>query len=88
MSGWTAAAIVGGAVIGGVASSSAAKTQAKATEAATAAQTASTEKGIDAQERMFERQVALQEPFRQAGVNALPELTPGCATRTISPSRR
>jgi hypothetical protein len=74
MSGWTAAAIVGGAVIGGVASSSAAKTQAKATEAATAAQTASTEKGIDAQERMFERQVALQEPFRQAGVNALPEL--------------
>ena len=69
-----ATAIVGGAVIGGIASNKAASTQARATEAATAAQTASTEKGIEAQERMFERQVALQEPFRRVGVNALPEL--------------
>lgn len=69
-----ATAIVGGAVIGGIASNKAASTQARATEAATAAQTASTEKGLEAQERMFERQVALQEPFRQVGVNALPEL--------------
>jgi hypothetical protein len=30
--------------------------------------------GAAAQERMFNRQVELQEPFRQAGVNALPEL--------------
>jgi hypothetical protein len=30
--------------------------------------------GDAAQERMFNRQVELQEPFRQAGVNALPEL--------------
>jgi hypothetical protein len=87
MSGWVAGAIVTGAVVGGVASSSAAKTQARATEAATAAQTASTEKaidaqalaaekGIEAQERMFERQVALQEPWRVAGVNALNKLIP------------
>lgn len=69
-----ATAIVGGAVIGGIASNKAASTQARATEAATAAQTASAEKGLEAQERMFERQVALQEPFRQVGVNALPEL--------------
>lgn len=63
MAGWTAAAIVGGAAIGASASRRAAKEQAAATRESTAAQ-----------ERMFERQVALQEPFRQAGVNALPEL--------------
>lgn len=74
MAGWTAAAIIGGAVIGSAASSKAASTQARATEAASAAQAAATDKSIDAQERMFNRQVALQEPFRQVGVNALPEL--------------
>lgn len=63
MAGWTAAAIAGGAVIGGIASGKAAREQSKATDRATAAQ-----------ERMFNRQVELQEPFRQAGVNALPEL--------------
>lgn len=63
MSGWTAAAIAGGAVIGGIATGQAAREQSKATDRATAAQ-----------ERMFNRQVELQEPFRQAGVNALPEL--------------
>lgn len=69
-----ATAIVGGAVIGGLASNKAASTQARATEAASAAQAAATDKSIEAQERMFNRQVALQEPFRQVGVNALPEL--------------
>ena len=73
---WIAAAIVGSAVVGGIASNKAAGTQARATEAATAAQTASTERGIEAQERMFERQVALQEPWRVAGVNALNKLIP------------
>ena len=63
MAGWTAAAIAGGAVIGGIASGQAAREQSKATDRATAAQ-----------ERMFNRQVELQEPFRQVGVNALPEL--------------
>jgi hypothetical protein len=63
MAGWTAAAIAGGAVIGGIASGKAAREQSKATDRATAAQ-----------ERMFNRQIELQEPFRQAGVNALPEL--------------
>ena len=71
---WVAAAIVGGALIGGVSSSRAASTQARATEQASAVQERSAERGIEAQERMFDRQVALQEPFRQAGVNALPEL--------------
>ena len=58
-----ATAIVGSAVIGGISAKSAADTQARSTDAATAAQ-----------ERMFAKQVELQEPFRQVGVNALPEL--------------
>ena len=60
---WVAAAIVGSAVVGGIAANKAASTQARAADRSTAAQ-----------ERMFGRQVELQEPFRQAGVNALPEL--------------
>lgn len=60
---WVAAAIAGSAIVGGIASSNAARTQARAADRAT-----------EAQERMFNRQVELQEPFRQAGVNALPDL--------------
>ena len=52
-----ATAIVASAVIGGASSKSAAKTQAGAASDATAAQ-----------ERMFERQIELQEPFREAGL--------------------
>lgn len=63
MAGWTAAAIAGGAVIGGIASGKAAREQTKAID-----------RGTASQERMFNRQVELQEPFRQVGVNALPEL--------------
>ena len=63
MAGWIAAATIGGALIGSSASRRAAKSQEQAARESTAAQ-----------ERMFERQVELQEPFRQAGVNALPEL--------------
>jgi hypothetical protein len=55
--------MVGSAVIGGVASNRASKAQQQAQR-----------EGDAAQERMFNRQVELQEPFRQAGVNALPEL--------------
>lgn len=57
------AALVGSAAIGSAASSSASRAQAQTQREGTAAQ-----------ERMFNRQVQLQEPFRQAGVNALPEL--------------
>lgn len=57
------AAILGSSLLGASSARSAAKTQEQATRDSTAAQ-----------ERMFERQVELQEPFRQAGVNALPEL--------------
>ena len=63
MAGWVAAATIGAAGIGAYSSRQASKAQERA-----AAQ------GDAAQERMFNRQVELQEPFRQAGVNALPEL--------------
>ena len=56
------AAIFGGALLGGSASRSAASTQA---DAATRAS--------DAQLQMFREQALLQEPFRQAGVRALPQ---------------
>lgn len=62
-----AGAVIGSAVIGGVAASSAAKKAAKAQTKA--AQTAAAQ-----QERMFERQVELQEPFRQAGLTAQNEI--------------
>jgi hypothetical protein len=54
---------IAGSVIQGYGANRAAREQSKAMDRATAAQ-----------ERMFNRQVELQEPFRQAGVNALPEL--------------
>jgi hypothetical protein len=60
---WVATAIVSSAVIGGYSANKAAKEQARSVDRSTAAQ-----------ERMFNRQVELQEPFRQAGVNALPAL--------------
>ena len=63
MSGYTAAAIGGSALIGAYASNRAAGEQADAQREATAEQ-----------RRQFNRQIELQEPFRQAGVNALPEL--------------
>ena len=62
-----ATAIVGGAVIGGIASNKAASTAASATEAA-----ANT--SADIQREMFNKQVELQEPWRQAGINALTKM--------------
>lgn len=66
MAGFVAAAVVGSALIGSSASKSAASTQAAASRDATAAQ-----------ERMFERQVELQAPYREAGEEALNRLRTG-----------
>lgn len=63
MAGWTAAAIASSAVIGSMASSDAADTQAAAANNA-----------ARLQKQQFDRQVELQAPFREAGVRALPEL--------------
>ena len=48
--------------------------QAGAGYAGAKAQQRAADRATDEQRRQFERQVELQEPFRQAGVNALPEL--------------
>lgn len=63
---WMALAIGGSALLGARASSKAASTQAAAADRAT-----------ELQERMFNKQVELQEPWRQAGVNALAKLQSG-----------
>jgi len=60
-----AAASLASGYMGARSASKAADVQAQATQAAQ-----------DAQERMFERQVELQEPFRQAGIGALNKLIP------------
>jgi len=58
-------AILASAAAGMYSANKASKTQAQ-----------SAQQGIDAQERMFERQNELQEPFRQAGIGALNKLIP------------
>ena len=63
--GWMAAATIGAGLLGARSARKAADVQAQATQSAQ-----------DAQERMFERQVELQEPFRQAGIGALNKLIP------------
>lgn len=63
----TAAAILGAGVLGAAGSAYASNRAAKAQQQAA-------QQGINAQERMFERQVALQEPFRQAGLGAQNQL--------------
>jgi len=62
---WVAGAIVGSAVIGGAASSRAASTQADAANRAT-----------DLQYKQWQESVALQEPWRKAGQEALNKLIP------------
>lgn len=73
--GTTAALVLGGAALAGTAgsmyaSNQAAKAQSRAARDAAAATSAAGQRATDAQERMFERQVELQEPFREAGLTA------------------
>lgn len=67
-------AIVGSSVVGAGAgilgSRSAARTQANAARDAAAAQVQAAERAGEQQRAMFERQVELQEPFRQGGLTA------------------
>ena len=63
----TAAAILGSAVIGGALS-------ARASSKASKAQTQAAQDANAAQERMFEKQTQLQEPFRQGGLTAQNEI--------------
>ncbi len=63
----TAAAILGAGALGAGAS-------AFASSKASKAQSKAAQQGIDAQERMFQRQTELQEPFRQGGLTAQNQL--------------
>lgn len=70
----TAAAILGAAALGTGGSiygaSQASRAQSRAARDAAAATAAAAQQSTDAQERMFGKQVELQEPFRQAGLTA------------------
>lgn len=65
MSGWVAGATVVSSLVGANASSKAAKTQA-----------ASADRAADLEREMFERNIELNAPFREAGVTALNKLVP------------
>jgi len=60
----TGTALLGGAMLGSAALGARASRKAASTQAEAARE------GMDAQERMFERQLELQEPFRQSGLEA------------------
>ena len=66
--GWTAAAIAGSAIIGGMASSSAAKEQSRAAGEATQAQRDIADQQVALQREQYLKQLELNEPFRQAGL--------------------
>jgi hypothetical protein len=70
-----ALAIGGSAILGASASKSAANTQA-----------ASADRATELQERMFNKQLELQEPFRQSGINALNKIESGDIMGSMDPS--
>ena len=74
--GGPAGAVLGAMIGGGLQQSAAAGEQAKAIEAAGQQAAQSTQQAADIQRQIFERQVALQEPWRQAGIGALNQLIP------------
>ena len=87
--GFTAAAVVGGAmVVGAGASYLAAKSQGKAAERAANAQAAASQQGIDTQLEMYYQSKTDYLPFYKAGVNALTGLqkTPSGAKAPTLPS--
>lgn len=75
-----AAAVVGSAVIGGVASNSAGKKQAQATGQASDTQLQAQRESNALQKEMFEQNRKDMEPWRDAGMGALSQLTTGLKT--------
>ena len=72
---WVAGAVVGSSLIGANAANKASSTQAAAADQAT-----------QLQREMFNKQVELQEPWRQAGVNALTKMQSGDVMGYMDPS--
>jgi len=79
---WMALAIGGSALLGANAAKSAAKTQAAATDRAGEVQKETVDQQIALQREMFNKQMELQQPYQQAGVNALNKLQ-GMADYTL-----
>ena len=77
-------AIVGSAVVGAGASIFGANKASKAADKAAKEQRKATQAAIAAEQNALERQIGLQEPFRQVGVNALAQY-PGAAVPTYTP---
>lgn len=67
----TGAAILGAAALGAGASIYGASKSSKAAKDAAKAQTKATQSAMSQQQAALERQIGLQEPFRQVGINAL-----------------
>lgn len=78
------AAIAGAAVVGAGASIFGASKASKAAKDAAKEQRRATQEAIAAEERALNRQIALQEPFRQVGVNALAQY-PSAAAPSYTP---
>lgn len=72
---WMALAIGGSALLGASASKSAANTQA-----------ASADRSLDLQREMFNKQLEFQQPFQEAGVNALNRMQSGNVMGMMDPS--
>ena len=70
MSFWVAGAVVGSALIGSMASKSAANTQAQASEQAAQTQATSSANATAAQQEALNKQIALNQPFYDVGVGA------------------
>ena len=70
MAGWVAGAVVGSALIGSMASKSAANTQAQASEQAAQTQATSSANATAAQQEALNKQIALNQPFYDVGVGA------------------
>jgi hypothetical protein len=70
----TAAAIGGSALLGSYVSTQAGNKQADAAERAAEIQAAASRYAADLQQQQYNQNVARQQPFYEAGINALPEL--------------
>lgn len=76
---WVAVAVVGGAVIGGVASNSAADKAADAQEASADKSTGVQLKALEEQKRVYDQNRADMQPWRDAGVSSLSQMSAGMA---------
>ena len=71
---WAAAAIAGSALVGAYSADKAANAQADAATRAAETQSAAARYAADLQQQQYNQNVARQQPFYEAGVNALPAL--------------